>query len=137
MNATWILNYAIKGGAIHDADSFHVLGFLAESVPINVLGYEGMEIDISYRVQEMTRLAHCNAAEIATPAGKAAQASVVAWFGERFSAGDPIPLVPLGRDKYKRLLCDVILSDNSKLSDFVLSLPGTVPMSLHDQLRML
>lgn len=137
MNVTWALNYAIRGGPIHDADSFHVMGHMTASVVNDIPGYEGETIEVGKLVPEMTRLAHCNAAELSTPTGKAAQASVVAWFGDRFRAGDYIPLVPMGRDKYKRLLCDVILADNTKLSDFVLSLPGTVPMSLHDQLRML
>jgi hypothetical protein len=136
MQAHWMLNYGIKGGPIYDADSFHVLGTMTAEVEISVPGYEGMLISIDYHVTEMTRLAHCNAPEMSTPTGKAAQASVVAWFGERFGAGEPIPLVTLGRDKYKRLLCDVVLSDGSKLSDFVLSLPGTVPMSVQQQMRL-
>ena len=103
---------------VHDADTFRV------DVPITAL------IPSITEMVPNIRLAHVNAAELSTADGKAATQRVVNWF----AAVQPFTLLVFGPDKYGRTLGDVLLPDGTLLSTFVLTLSGTVPMSVHKQL---
>lgn len=75
-----------------------------------------------------------NAPELATASGKAALAAVEGWLAEH---GPIFDLWIFGRDKYGRLLADVADPAGDRLSAFVLTLDGSVPMTareLHERL---
>jgi endonuclease YncB( thermonuclease family) len=128
MDAEWSLV------SVYDADSFHVNGTFTGDMPFGLPGYEGRSTGIYVRVQEMVRLVRCDAAELDTALGRKARDEVRRWFAERVDP-ENLSLRLTGRDKYKRLLADVVARDGSTLSEFVLGLPGSVPMKLFDQIR--
>lgn len=133
MIASWKLDTSVKGGPVHDGDSFHVVATFTD-VSLDTPGYDNWLFTV--QVREMVRLAHCNAPELPSPAAVSARTAVIAWFDDLASRTQlgAINLIPLGRDKYKRLLADVVDENGHKLSDYVLGLPGVTPMELHDQL---
>jgi endonuclease YncB( thermonuclease family) len=128
MDARWELV------SVYDADSFHVNGYLHAQVAVGLPGYEGRAVGLEMVVQEMIRVVLVNAAELDAPGGRAARDAVRAWFAREVDPTN-VPLLLKGRDKYKRLLADVVLPDGRKLSQFILSLSGSVPMKLFDQVR--
>lgn len=122
-SATWDLV------SVYDADTIHVEGLVSYLVEQD---YRGLTMSAAVVVREKVRLAHCNAPELATPAGRAARARVVEWL-----EGEAIEMIGLGRDKWGRWLADVKrLSDGALLSAFVLTLPGSVPLELRKQLTV-
>jgi hypothetical protein len=116
---------------VHDADTFHVVGTivlpLVDAVAPGTL--RGLDYDMVTVVREKVRVAHCNAPELSTPQGRPARDAVKQWLSE------PFRMLGYGRDNYGRWLADAQrISDQTLLSQFVLSLPGSVPMSVREQL---
>jgi endonuclease YncB( thermonuclease family) len=122
---------------VHDGDTFHVIGDVR--VPLrDVAGVDtlrGLAYTLGTEVKEKVRLAHCNAPELKvngkpSPLGSAARDAVKQWL-----LAEPFRMLGYGRDNYGRWLADVQrLSDQTLLSQFVLSLPGSEPMSVRAQL---
>lgn len=112
--------------SVYDGDTFHVEGTVTYEV---VADFKGLDLDAAVVVREKVRLAHCDAAELADPGGRAARDAVKSWL-----AAQPFAMVGFGRDKYGRWLADCERGDGTLLSAFVLALPGSVPMSLPAQL---
>jgi endonuclease YncB( thermonuclease family) len=106
--------------SVHDGDSLTV------QLPLKYL-WPGVR-----DVGEKIRLAHVNAPELATTAGKDARGEVVGWV----LTHGPFELVCYGREKYGRLLADLRSTDGSGdlLSEFVAGLGGTARVTLRDQL---
>lgn len=107
----------------HDGDSFHAS--FAMDVLIPGAEPKGWKEDC--------RLAHVNAAELATPLGKGAQAAVAKWLADRGMG--PFRLHVWGREKYGRLLSDLEDPTGALLSAYVLTIAGTVPMLVREQLH--
>lgn len=118
----------------HDGDTFFVR---VEAKPLLAqmsVRTKAMLWPLLKEVSHLTpniRLAHCNAVEIDKPGGVEARDAVTRWLTTRSA----LLLDWKGRDKYERLVADVLKgSRRESLSEFVLALPGTVPMELHRQL---
>lgn len=126
MDAQWSLV------SVYDGDSFHVNGTFTGELPFGLAGYEGRSCGLLIRVQEMVRVVKCNAPEMDTAAGRTARDAVRQWFAANTDIRN-VTLELAGRDKYKRLLADVVGVNGDRLSGFVLSLPGAVPMKLAAQ----
>lgn len=107
--------------AVHDGDSFWI------AVPLHGL-WPGIK-----EYEDYTRVAHCNAAELKTPLGVAARDAVDAWL--RSSDRGQMMAHGWGRDNFGRWLMDLEDATGAFLSDYVLSLPGSVRMNVHEQLR--
>lgn len=103
--------------SVHDGDTLRMSADFAALWP-----------DVKAFVTDI-RVAHVNAAELKTDQGKAALAAVEGWLSEH---GPRFELWIYGRDKYGRLLADVADDLADRLSAFVLTLPGSVPMSAHE-----
>jgi endonuclease YncB( thermonuclease family) len=103
---------------VHDGDTFHVIGDVR--VPLrDVAG-----------VDTLRGLAYTLGTGKPNPLGAAARDAVKQWL-----LAEPFRMLGYGRDNYGRWLADVQrLSDQTLLSQFVLSLPGSEPMSVRAQL---
>lgn len=108
--------------SVHDADTFRA------RLPLDALWAEivgGAVADV--------RVAHVNAAELSTTEGQLAQANVEGWLVAR----QPLRLLIYGREKYGRVLADAIsILTGDRLSDYVLGLEGSVPLSAARQLAL-
>lgn len=104
--------------SVHDGDSLRVSLPMWAMIPgSSVAGWV-----------EDVRVAHCNAPELLTDAGKAAAKAVAAWAGQQST----VTLLVWGREKYGRLLADLRTESGELLSAFVLALEGTKPMTVLD-----
>lgn len=73
------------------------------------------DLDLGWHIvlrNQPIRLAHCNAPELATPAGKAA----LAFVNTLVKAGDQVTLMSHSLDKYGRVLASVQLPDGRDLA---------------------
>lgn len=76
------------------------------------------------------RLAKVDAAELNERNGALARDTVTEFFAAPFRC----ELQATGRDKYGRLVADILRSDGKRLSEQILALPGSEPVSLQAQL---
>jgi endonuclease YncB( thermonuclease family) len=105
-------------GVAHDADTFRVSLDMGALIP----GAKFWEEDV--------RLAHVDAPELSTQAGRDARDAVSIWL----AAHTPGTLTVYGRDKYGRLLADYSALSGDTLSAFVARLDGSRPIDLRAQL---
>lgn len=107
---------------VHDGDSI----LLSCPGLVGLLGFHPS----SPGPQLYVRIAGVNAAELATRKGKEVRLSVVAWL----SAQPFYDVEVYGREKYGRVLADVVRPGGElSLSSFLLT-QGALPMALKDQL---